>query len=91
MKKLKAYLATLPPQDRIDLAERCGTTMGHLRNVSYGDRPASEGLAAAIERESAGAVKCEEMRPDVRWFRQPDCAWPWHPKGKPLVDVVSVD
>lgn len=30
---------------------------------------------------------CEELRPDV-WHRVPDKSWPWHPKGRPLVDVT---
>ena len=41
----------------------------------------------AIERETAGAVPCEEQRPDVRWVRIPDPAWPWHAEGRPLIDV----
>lgn len=42
----------------------------------------------AIERAMAGAVTCERMRPDIRWHRVPDGAWP-HPEGRPLIDVAG--
>lgn len=64
---LKQYLSTLTLKQRDDLAERCGTSAGHLRNVSYGYRSCGESLAIALERESGGSVTCEELRPDVDW------------------------
>lgn len=42
-----------------------------------------------IERASEGKVFCEELRADVRWHRVPDAAWPWHPQGRPLIDVSA--
>lgn len=42
----------------------------------------------AIERAVAGRVTCEELRPDVRWQRVPDAAWP-HPGGRPCIDVAA--
>ena len=44
---------------------------------------------AEIERATAGAVTCEELRPDLRWQRMPDAAWLWHPQGRPLLDVAA--
>ncbi len=41
-----------------------------------------------IERATAGKVTCEELRPDVRWQRVPDPAWP-HPEGRPCIDVAA--
>lgn len=64
---LRNYLSRLDPKDREHFAERCGTTIGHLNNVSYGSRTCSESLAIAIERESKGESRCEENRPDVDW------------------------
>lgn len=64
---LKQYLSTLTLKQRDALAERCGTSAGHLRNVSYGYRSCGESLAIALERESGGSVTCEELRPDVDW------------------------
>lgn len=64
---LKTYLATMSLNERAALAKRCKTSAAHLRNVSYGYRPCGEGLAIALERESAGGVTCEELRADVDW------------------------
>ncbi|SOD15979.1 YdaS family helix-turn-helix protein [Nitrosomonas ureae] len=65
--KLKKYLKNLPVTERDDFASRCNTTFGHLRNVAYGYKPCGEGLCINIERESSGAIKCEDLRPDVDW------------------------
>jgi DNA-binding transcriptional regulator YdaS (Cro superfamily) len=64
---LKSYLHTLPLAEREAFAVACGTTSGHLRNVSYGYRTCREALAICIERESAGAVTVEELCPDADW------------------------
>jgi DNA-binding transcriptional regulator YdaS (Cro superfamily) len=64
---LKTYLESLPVADREPFAVRCGSTAGHLRNVSYGYRSCAESLAIAIERETGGQVRCESLRPDVDW------------------------
>lgn len=42
----------------------------------------------AIEQIVAGRVQCEALRPDVVWRRVPDAEWPWHPNGRPLIDVT---
>lgn len=65
--QLKSYWDDLTPADREQLAAACDTTVGHLRNVSYGYRSCAEKLAIALERETSGAVRCEELRPDVDW------------------------
>lgn len=61
---LKQYLHGLDIQEREKLAEACGSTLGHLRNVMYGYRPCSAELAAAIERHTERAVTRKDMRPD---------------------------
>lgn len=53
--------------DREAFAVKCGTTFGHLNNVAYGSKTCGESLAINIDRESEGAVTCEECRPDVDW------------------------
>lgn len=43
-----------------------------------------------IERETLGAVPCEALRDDLAWVRIADAEWPWHPAGRPLLDVAAV-
>lgn len=65
---LKEFLKELSNQGLVeDFAARCGTTPAHLRQVSNGYRRAGEYLCINIDRESSGAVRCEDLRPDVDW------------------------
>lgn len=69
---LKTYLKSLPGEpDRDAFAKKCGCVLGHLRNVSYGQRPCAPELAVAIERESARQVTRQELCPE-NWRR----VWP---------------
>ena len=34
-------------------------------------------------------VKCEQLRPDLDWVRIADKRWPWHRKGRPVLDVAK--
>lgn len=42
----------------------------------------------ALEQASQGRYTCEALRPDVAWHRVADPDWPWHPQGRPLIDVT---
>ena len=53
-----------------------------------GIRPIPDERCPEIEFATSGAVTCEELRPDVTWFRVPDENWP-NPAGRPLVDHFS--
>ena len=64
---LKTYLKSLPVGDRKALAERCDTSLQHLKNIADGFRKCGEKLAIEIEKNSSGAVTCEELRDDVDW------------------------
>lgn len=64
---LHAYIKVLDKAGLDDLAMRCDTTAGQLKQVAYGHRRASGGLAVSIERETQGAVTCEQLRPDIDW------------------------
>ncbi len=64
--ELKSFYLSMTQDQRDAFAARCETTGGHFRNVVYG-KTCGEKLAIAIERESLGVVRCEEMRPDVDW------------------------
>jgi len=50
------YLKSLPVADRDPFAVACGTTYARLRQIAYGNEPASPELCVAIDRESIGAV-----------------------------------
>lgn len=67
MEKLRAYINSLSPQQQQGFAERCGTSIGYLRKALSVKPNLSESLCINIERESGGAVTCEELRPDVDW------------------------
>ena len=77
MKEFKEFWLSLAVDERPGFAVRCGTSVGHLRNIAYG-KPCAEKLAIAIERESGGEVRCETLRPDVDWayLRNTDLAIP---------------
>lgn len=64
---IKTYILSMAMPDRLKFAKRCETSYPHLRNIAYGQKPCGEKLCIAIERESRGAVRCEDMRPDVDW------------------------
>lgn len=54
----------LSREQREDLARRCGTTANYLRNVAYDMRQCSPGLAVALDRETDGLLRCEQLCPD---------------------------
>ena len=60
------------------------------RHAQDGRRP-SPLKCGAIERASGGLVTCDELRPDLEWNRIADKAWPWHPKGRPVLDVTKAE
>ncbi len=64
---LHAYIKVLDKTTLDSLAGRCETTAGQLKQIAYGNRRASVVLAVSLERETKGAVKCEQLRPDVDW------------------------
>lgn len=64
---LHTYIKNLDKAALDGLAQRCATTVGQLRQVAYGNRRANAGLAISLEKETAGAVTCEELRPDIDW------------------------
>lgn len=63
--KFRAWWRSLIPADKRSLADRIGTTVGYLKQVAGGhSRPSAE-LAAALDRESAGAAPRAEFRPEA--------------------------
>lgn len=64
---LLAWLKTATPEQ----IAGTGTTLGYLRQIAHGNRIASAETAVGIERESAGAITRQMLRPDD-WQR----IWP---------------
>ena len=62
--KLSDFLRRYTQEQRADFALRVGTTLGHLNNVSYGQRTASAALTRAIADQTAGEVREWDLRPD---------------------------
>lgn len=61
------YIKPLSREELDDLAARCETSAGQLKQVAGGHRRCGESLAINLERETGGAVKCETLRSDVDW------------------------
>lgn len=67
MEVLRRYLNSLAVDEQRKFARRCGTSIGYLRkSISAGQKLGIE-LVIAIERESKGAVRGEELRPEIDW------------------------
>ena len=49
------------------LAEQVGTSPAYMSQIANGHRRASGEMAIAIEKATNGAVRCEDIRPDIDW------------------------
>lgn len=58
------------------------------RDATDGRRP-SPARCVQMEQVSDGLMTCEELRPDLAWLRVADKRWPWHRKGRPVLDVAK--
>ncbi|URI11042.1 helix-turn-helix domain-containing protein [Aquincola tertiaricarbonis] len=67
MDKLLAYLNGLSKEERTAFCDGCETTEGYLRKTISLGKKFGEGLCIAIERESRGQVRCEDLRQDTDW------------------------
>lgn len=56
--------------------------------ISAGHVPAEH--APSVERAVEGRFACEQLsRPGIRWARIADKGWPWHKRGRPVLDVTK--
>lgn len=67
MDKLLRYLNSLSKDERTLFVVACGTSEGYLRKAASTAQRIRSDLCICIERESSGAVTCEDTRPDVDW------------------------
>ncbi len=64
---LHEYLKGLDKASTDDFARKCGTSVGQLKQVAYGNRRASAALAVSIEKQTNRVVTCEQLRSDIDW------------------------
>jgi DNA-binding transcriptional regulator YdaS (Cro superfamily) len=67
MECIRTYLNSLPVAKQEQFASRCGTTLGYLRKALSTGEDIRESVVINMERESKGAIRCEEVRTDVDW------------------------
>lgn len=67
MEKLREYLNNLSTEEQSAFVRRCNTSVSYLRKAISAKQHLGPNLAIAIERETDGAVSCEDLRPDVDW------------------------
>jgi DNA-binding transcriptional regulator YdaS (Cro superfamily) len=63
---LHDYLETSGTK-QVDLAKQVGVLGILIHQWATGKRPVPAKHCPAIERATTGAVRCEELRPDVDW------------------------
>ncbi|WP_313603930.1 transcriptional regulator [Comamonas jiangduensis] len=76
MEKLLAYLNSLRKEPRQRFVERCSTSEAYLRKAISSGQRLGESLCIKVDRESGGAVRCEDLRPDVDWAYLRDAPLP---------------
>ena len=94
MKPITTYLATLASDSRESFAARCGTSINYLRKASSTGQKIGESLCIALERESARAIRCEDLRPDVDWAylrNTPELAQAHIHQAQPATECIASD
>jgi len=86
--ELKLYVAERGAQSK--LAARIEAQPQLVWQWANGVKPVPAERCTLVEQATEGACSCEELRPDLRWHRVADPAWPWHADGRPLLDLTSV-
>lgn len=62
----------------------------HARPVALSEQPGVVLYRMGRETASKGAIRCEDWPEQFPLNRIKDAAWPWHPKGRPVVDITKV-
>ncbi len=65
--RLLAYLKSLNREAKQALAAELETSVEYLFQIARGYRRTSAEFAVAIDRETGGAVPCEDLLPDMDW------------------------
>lgn len=81
----------MPREDRELLAPLVGMDPRYLYQCleERSDKGLAPHKAMELERASKGKYRCEQLLPKLAWHRKRDPSWPWHPRGRPLPDLLS--
>lgn len=67
MDTFRTYFKALTKDEREQLATQVGTSAAYLWQIAYKQRRCNESMAIEIEKASRGAIRVEDLRPDVDW------------------------
>ena len=76
---------------RLKVAGLVGVTRYRIDQVARGEGAPQPAWCVVLERETSGAFTCEQISPGQRWVRIPDESWPWHPEGRPAIEVTPLN
>lgn len=62
---LREWLAKTPAEEREIVAQKAGTSVGHLWQLAGGHRKASADLAERLQDASEGRITIAGLRPDL--------------------------
>jgi DNA-binding transcriptional regulator YdaS (Cro superfamily) len=87
---LDQYLSRSGAPSMAAFAQSLGKNEAQMRQYRHGynDRRSPPELCVLMERETGGAIRCEDERPDLHWLRVKDPRWTCHPKGRPALDIA---
>lgn len=85
--ELADYVKPWGEKARLARAMACDSQL--VGQWADGQRPVPVNRRPHIERHTAGKVTCEEQGTDATWVRVTAPDWPWHPNGKPLLDLTA--
>ena len=97
--KFSFYICRIPPMQTLPeivaeaggpaaVAKEHGSSVQAVCFWRDGERKPPASLYPLLERMTGGRATCEQMAPEINWYRARDAKWP-HPKGRPLIDVAT--
>jgi len=72
MEALKQFMSGLTPKEKVDFADKCGTTLNYLRKVMSTKSIIGPEICVQIEIHSAGAVNRKDLNPEGWEFIWPE-------------------
>ncbi|WP_430233289.1 transcriptional regulator [Nitrosomonas communis] len=80
------FINSISVEDQKQFALKCGTTIGYMRKAISKGQLFNAKVCIEIEKNSNGAVTCEEMRSDIDWsFLRKESA------NKPCTAIIPIE